>query len=309
MGERSLIRLIRGRASAVKAVAAVRIGIGDDCAVLRAAPNEEILVTTDFFIEGVHFRRDWQSARSAGHWCLARGLSDVAAMGGRPIAAFLSLACPAGLPGKWTNGFVGGIVSLGARFGVQLSGGDTSSSPQGVVADLVVAGTIPRNRAVLRSGAKAGDAVYVTNSLGRARAELNRLLDSETRHAKMRQYLPQPQVHAGQKIRDFASAMIDVSDGLSTDLAHLCEESGCSSVIDSAHIPIEKSATLEEALHGGDDYQLLFTVPPGRRVPAKIGDTSLVRIGEIVARQRSRVLLRSKGTLQPLRPLGWQHRI
>ena len=129
------------------------IGIGDDCAVLRLPAGHEALVTTDFSLEGVHFRREWHLADSIGHRCLARGLSDIAAMGGVPRAAFLSLALPPDLPQGWVDGFVGGLLKLAKRYSVVLAGGDTAQSPDGVLADIMVLGSVPAGKAILRSGA------------------------------------------------------------------------------------------------------------------------------------------------------------
>lgn len=303
-GEQDLIEDIRKRASAVRAKS-VRVGIGDDCAVLRMRVGHETLLTTDLFIEGIHFRREWQSAQAAGRLCLTRGLSDIAAMGASPVAAFLSLAIPKGTPQRWISGFIDGIITLGKEHGMPLAGGDTSASPDGIVADIVVVGSAPRGKALLRSGAKVGDFIYVTNSLGCGRAELRRLLAGT---AKRRRYFPEPQLTAGQKLRKFASAMIDTSDGLSVDLAHLCNASKVSAVVEIERLPIAPSVTLEDALHGGEDYQLLLTAPPKMRVPLQIGAANIHRIGEIVSRKRDAVLISKGGKRSPLPQLGWEHR-
>src|SRR5580692_9232013 len=146
-------------------------GIGDDCAVLRLLPGPasraaEVLVTTDFTLEGIHFRRDWHPPESVGHRCLARGLSDIAAMGGEPVAAFLSLALPRDLPQAWFKLFVRGLITLAERYGVTLAGGDTAQSPDGILADILVLGTVPKGQAVLRSRAQVGDRIYVSGELG-----------------------------------------------------------------------------------------------------------------------------------------------
>src|SRR6266851_776131 len=172
--ERGLIARIRRRARPSPAVIA---GIGDDCAILRIPETHEILLTTDFSLEGVHFRREWHPPESVGHRCLARGLSDIAAMGGDPVAAFLSLALPAKLPQRWVDRFFDGLLKLAAEFKVPLAGGDTSQSPTGILADIVVLGSVPKGKAILRSGARAGDRIYVTGELGGSAAELE-LLDS-----------------------------------------------------------------------------------------------------------------------------------
>src|SRR5205823_11499003 len=133
--------------------ASILVGIGDDASVLRVPKDRDLLCTTDFSLEDVHFRRDWHPPESVGHRCLARGLSDIAAMGGNPVAAFLSLALPAKLPQKWVDQFLRGLLALAKRFNVKLAGGDTAESPNGVLADIVVVGTVPKGNAILRSGA------------------------------------------------------------------------------------------------------------------------------------------------------------
>jgi thiamine-monophosphate kinase len=136
---------------------AVLAGIGDDCAVLRLAPGQEFLVTTDFSLEGIHFRCDWHPPESVGHRCLTRGLSDIAAMGGKPVAAFLSLAVPKDLPQSWVDRFSRSLIRLAEEFGVTLAGGDTAESPDGILADIIVVGTAPKGKSVLRSGARPGE--------------------------------------------------------------------------------------------------------------------------------------------------------
>ena len=147
-------------------------GIGDDCAILRIPAGHEALVTTDFSLEGVHFRREWHSAEVIGHRCLTRGLSDIAAMGGTPIAAFLSLAVPSGIPQKWVDRFMKGLLELAGENGVTLAGGDTAQSAAGVCADIVVVGSAPKGSAIRRSRARPGDLLYVTGVLGGAAAAL-----------------------------------------------------------------------------------------------------------------------------------------
>src|SRR5207302_10899422 len=151
----------------------VVVGIGDDASVLRVPKDHEILVTTDFSLEGIHFRQEWHPPESVGHRCLARGLSDVAAMGGEPMAAFLSLALPPKLPQRWVDLFLKGLLTLAHDFGINLAGGDTAESPDGILADIVVLGSVPKGRAILRSGARPGDRVYVTGELGGAAAAID----------------------------------------------------------------------------------------------------------------------------------------
>lgn len=306
--ERKLIERIRAHARA--RVPHLPVGIGDDCAVLRPPRGHEVLVTTDFTLENIHFRRDWHSAESAGHRCLARGLSDIAAMGGEPLAAFLSLALPADLPQRWADGFLRGLLKLGATFKVPLAGGDIAQSPAGVLADIVVVGSAPRGRALLRSGARAGDAIYVTGSLGASAAAIQLLrAGKKLRPGQHRaHFYPEPRIAAGRVLRErhLASAAIDLSDGLSTDLSHICEESGVGAVVYAESVPVTKGATLELALHGGEDYELLFTAPPRTRVPAEIAGLAVSRIGEII-RGNGVFLADRQGRRRPMPPRGWEH--
>jgi len=302
---------------------AIYTGIGDDCAVLRLLPGQpsrsaEILVTTDFSLEGIHFRRDWHPPESVGHRCLARGLSDIAAMGGEPVAAFLSLALPRDLPQAWVERFLRGLTGLGEKFGVTLAGGDTAESPDGILADIIVVGTAPKGKSVLRSGARPGDRIFVSGTLGGSAAAMVRMQATPKKKLNPRDYprhfYPEPRVELGRILREkgLASAMIDTSDGLSTDLAHLCEESGVGAELESMLVPrasVGKPARevdLDLALHGGEDYELLFTVPPGRRVPKQIAGVALTHIGAIT-RARFILLRNLKGAAYQLEPRGWEH--
>ena len=294
----------------------VRIGIGDDCAALRVPPGHELLVTTDLSLEGVHFQRDWHSPESIGHRCLARGLSDIAAMGGEQFAAFLSLALPPKMPQAWADGFMRGLLRLARQFKVTLSGGDTAASPCGVMADIVVLGSVPKGHAVLRSGACPGDRIYVTGALGGAAAAL-RILESRKKIAAAffaAHFFPTPRIHAGQALRrnHLASAMIDLSDGLSTDLSHICEESGVGAEVWEEAVPrtragrAKRAVAIEDALHGGEDYELLFTARPKTRVPRSITGVPIACVGEIVRGKKISLLLRD-GRRTALEPHGWEH--
>lgn len=291
-------------------------GIGDDCALLRPAAGHEILLTTDFTLEDIHFRRQWHPARSVGHRCLARGLSDIAAMGGEPLAAFLSLALPGETRQAWVDGFLRGFLDLAKKFGVALAGGDTAESAGGVAADVVVVGQAPAGEAIRRSGARPGDSIYVTGELGGAAAALYQLREAgriAAASAARSYFYPVPRLLTGSLLRRqrLASAMIDLSDGLSTDLAHICEESGVGAVVSESSIPRAHTSpaatsTLHFALHGGEDYELLFTVPRGKRVPRTLGGVRLTRIGEIL-REKRVWLMDSHGQRKPLLPRGWEH--
>jgi len=305
----------------------VVLGIGDDCALLRARPGEEIAVTTDLNIDGRHFRLDWHRPQSVGHRTLARGLSDLAAMGARPLAAFVSLGLPPALtrPGRggvsWMSRFYDGLLALAESSGVSLAGGDLAESPV-ALADIVLVGAVPRGKALLRSGARPGDDLYVTGSLGGSAAALahiaaraasvSALRIPASRSRKLDPHLyPQPRLRQGAwlRTRSAASSAIDISDGLSTDLAHICEESRVSAELDAAAIPLAPGATLEQALHGGEDYELLFAARPVQRIPAQIAGVSVTRIGRAVSRRSGRpaVTLLTAGNSRPLEPRGWQH--
>ncbi len=175
-GERELIKRIRRIAGSGPAVVT---GIGDDAAVLRMPPDHDVLVTTDFSIEKVHFRREWHRPRVVGWRCLTRGLSDIAAMGGEPRAAFLSLAVSSDVPQNWVDKFLKGLLALAKEYKVPLAGGDTAQAASGIQADIVVVGSVPKGTAVLRSGAKPGDQIYVTGELGGSAMALARLADSQ----------------------------------------------------------------------------------------------------------------------------------
>jgi len=337
IAEKTLIAQIR-RLAKLSRNPAVLTGIGDDCAVLRFAPRgrrsrggerggrrgaeqvpkNDTLVTTDFTLEGIHFRRDWHSAESVGHRCLARGLSDIAAMGGQPVAAFLSLALPRGLSQNWVSRFTHSMLNLAGRYGVTLAGGDTAESPNGILADIVVVGTAPKGKAVLRSGARPGDRIYVSGELGGSAAALQRMQKNPRRKLNPRDYLrhffPEPRIALGRILREkgLASAMIDTSDGLSTDLAHICEESVVGAKIRSEAIPRasagkpSREVDLQLALHGGEDYELLFTAPRSKRIPSHIAGVPITLIGHIT-RLRKIFLMNQRGVGVEFRPQGWEH--
>jgi thiamine-monophosphate kinase len=313
--EKSLIARIRRRS---RAGAGVIVGIGDDCSVVRLPAGHEGLVTTDLTLEGIHFRRGWHSAESVGHRCLTRGLSDIAAMGGVPLAAFLSLGLPRDLSQQWVEKFLRGLLKLAARFGVSLAGGDTAESPGAILADIVVLGSVPRGRAVLRSGAQPGDRLYVSGELGGAAAALSRLMANPKRRLNPgdfpRHFFPQPRLALGRILRErrLASAMIDLSDGLSTDLAHVCEASGVGAEIEAEAIPRasigkpKRQVDLEFALHGGEDYELLFTAPARKRIPPRIAGIPINPIGHVT--RGKNVFLRHKGgAVREFVPQGWEH--
>jgi thiamine-monophosphate kinase len=332
-GELAILSQIRSRATQT-ASTSLRLGIGDDCALLRTLHGEELAITTDLSIAGRHFRLDWHQPESIGHRALARGLSDLAAMGARPVAAFLSIGLPGELTtsckrrASWLQRFLDGLFALAAAHKTPLAGGDLSESPI-PLADIVLIGAVPRGNALLRSGARPGHLLYVTGTLGGSAAGLARLAElahSAKSHSARptppripkklevllaAQLYPQPRIAQGLWLRrdGLASSAIDLSDGLSTDLTHLCEESKVAAEIDASQLPIHPGATQSQALHGGEDYELLFTARAAARIPKKIVGIPVTRIGRILPARANRptVTLITPQGREPLQARGWKH--
>ena len=340
-GELALLARIRARAAAAGSSRNVRLGIGDDCALVNVKAGEEIAVTTDLSIAGRHFELAWHPPEAIGHRVLARGLSDLAAMGARPVAAFLSLGLPAALvkrtafrgakpeasmQSSWVDRFYDGLLQLAGAFDTPLAGGDLAESPI-AAADIVLLGAVRPGKALLRSGARPGDSIYVTGSLGGAAAGLELIrelaatrktggagrlrIPAKIEAALARQLYPQPRVRQGLWLaaRGLATAAIDLSDGLSTDLSHLCEESGVAAEVNESALPVSTGATLQQALHGGEDYELLFTARPGAPVPRTIAGVGVTRIGRVLKRSARRplVTLVTPEGRQALEAQGWEH--
>ncbi|MGO8759565.1 MAG: thiamine-phosphate kinase [Terracidiphilus sp.] len=346
-GELTLLARIRARA-AQTAHPDLLLGIGDDCALLRPDPGDDLAVTTDLSIAGRHFRLDWHPPESVGHRTLARGLSDLAAMGARPIAAFLSLGLPPALvqspkarsareprtephPAPWIDRFLDGFLALAHAHRTVLAGGDLAESPV-ALADIVLTGAVARGKALLRSGARPGDLLYVTGALGGSAAGLARLSQMAQALARSRSkarssglppipahlkamlaphLYPHPRIAQGLWLSEhsLATAAIDLSDGLSTDLAHICEASSVAAELDQASLPIHPGATLAQALHGGEEYELLFTASPEASIPASIEGVPVTRIGRIAAAAPAGppiTLLTAQGA-KALPPSGWEH--
>jgi thiamine-monophosphate kinase len=256
------------------------VGIGDDCAVFRPRAGEDLLFTTDLTIEGVHFLRDTHSPGDIGHKSLARGLSDIAAMGGEPRFCLLSLALAPYCDDRWLDKFLDGFLGLAALWTTPLAGGDLSHG-DAVTCDIVVCGAVPRGRALRRDGARPGDLLYVSGRLGRPWQRRRR---------------PQPRLDIGRKLLGRATAAMDLSDGLSLDLHRLCEASGFAAELDA--IPVVRGSSEEQALHGGEDYELLFALPQRVRAPE-----GAFAIGTIVRGTPGEVRLRG----QPVPPRGYDH--
>lgn len=317
------------------------VGIGDDAAVWRTRPGHEAVLTCDFSLEGRHFLREIHSPDSIGWKSLARATSDIAAMGARPKCFLLSLALPAELTDKWLDEFLGGTGNAARKFGLVIAGGDTTLN-ETVIVSITVVGEIRAGQAITRGGARPGDLICVSGSLGEAQLGLEMLRSKRypragvaarnvQQHALLRKHLyPEPRLALGQWLAEnrLATAMIDVSDGLSTDLGHICESSGVGARLFAEKIPTAEPAKLrgtlmrprpmrkhrgtlkarglELALHAGEDYELLFTVTPraAKRLPQKHRTTPLAIIGEITTR-KSVELADGSGHTSRVLARGW----
>lgn len=294
--EAELIAQIRGRIAPVPGVV---LGIGDDCAIVRPrGAAEDWLYTTDLLIEGTHFLRTTHTAAEVGWKAVARGLSDIAAMGGTPRFCLLSLALGDWVDARWVDGFYRGLLRLAGRTGAALIGGDVARTAH-VACDIVVAGTVARGKALRRDGARPGDAIYVSGTLGGSALGLA----TEGGKAWARHKRPVPRLALGRFLREQlrATAAMDLSDGLSLDLRRMCVASGLHAEITAP--PIFRGATLEQALHGGEDYELLFTVRSATRVPRAFEGLALTRIGTMRKGTPGAVDLDGA----PLPALGYDH--
>lgn len=287
--------------------------IGDDCAVLPKDGSEDLVVTADLLVEGVDFRQRWASARDVGHKALAVSLSDIAAMGGRPQWALVSIAVPKDLwAADYADEFYEGYLALAVRFGVEVAGGDISRSEGGFVVDSVVAGAVPRGAAILRSGARPGDRIWVSGDLGGAAAALAAFEAGKPDHpSAIRLLRPEPRVELGRSLLESGAvtAMIDISDGLSGDLRHICRASGVGAEIDAAAIPIDPQVGVSEdalrfALNGGEDFELLLTAPANCDLSEISPD--LRPIGTITS-NRDCVELVSNAGRSPILPGSFRH--
>jgi thiamine-monophosphate kinase len=311
-------------------------GIGDDAAVIRTRADKDSVVTTDLLIENIDFHRDTTTPELLGHKALAVSLSDIAAMGARARWGFVSIGLPADV---WESGFAErlyeGYLSLAAQYGVELAGGDVSRTTDKIVIDSILIGECASGRAVLRRGAALGDQIFVTGFLGDAAAGLRliergarvhatsgprRLEEHSTDRLLLRQLRPDPRVGWGISLgeQQLASAMIDISDGLSSDLNHLCKESSVGAVVEAARLPIDEVVIeicgrraldpLMLALHGGEDFELLFTVKPENvaSLPKRVDGVPVTGIGTITE-QSSGVRIAEGSRVWNLEPGGWEH--
>ena len=307
----------------------LKLGIGDDAALVAAGRHRDIILTTDLSIEGVHFTRRLHPARSVGHRALARSLSDIAAMGGVPRYALLSVALPRTATRAWVEEFFKGLFRLARRFHVEVIGGDTAVVARAGLMDVTVVGEVPSGKALRRSGARPGDQIFVSGRLGRSALGLQTLKsrarskgrtarsageERELAAAARAHLYPEPRCDLGSFLRrtHLISALMDISDGLSTDLTRLCQASGVGAEIRAEQVPgpggCKPAKSLALALHGGEDYELLFTVPARKaaQLPGRFRGLPLRRIGEI-KRSRDLILIRGDGARAPLAAAGYDH--
>lgn len=277
MKEREIIALVAGMAGDQHPD--LLVGIGDDCAVLRKDRNRSWLVTMDTLVEGVHFDLRWHPAELLGRKSVSVNVSDIAAMGGQPVFAFLSLGLPAGFDSAWLTSFSRGLHGACGAYGCLLAGGDTILSPSAISITLTLIGEVEAGHAVLRRGAHSGDILWVSGTLGRAAAGLELCRQGRVDEPKVQDLVaahldPQPRLELGRRLAaaGLAHAMMDLSDGLATDLAHLCLQSGAGVRIDAARLPASPSLRVAAGLlgrdplawmvSGGEDYELAFAAAP-----------------------------------------------
>jgi len=344
MNEFDFIRRLREQLSTRKTSTRVVAAIGDDAAVFRQSSDRDLVISTDLLVEGIDFHREATPPRLLGHKALAVSLSDIAAMGARPLWSLVSIGLPqSAWDSDFKDEFFTGYFTLADRFGVTLTGGDISESTQ-IVIDSIVVGEVSAGRAVMRSTAQPGDQIFVTGNLGGAAAGLKlielgarvsadgsgqeadrrRDADPSDDHAiqslLLRQLAPEPRVGWGIVLGEehLATSMIDISDGLSSDLHHLCNESNVGAAIDAASLPLDENVVqlcgrraldpLALALHGGEDFELLFTVSPENvsRLPKRVDAVSCSRIGELTDKPYA-VLIQEKNRSWNLQPQGFTH--
>jgi thiamine-monophosphate kinase len=297
------------------------LGLADDAALVSGTSGYDIVLTCDWFLEDTHFLRNKHAPDTVGWKCLARATSDIAAMGAVPRCFLLSLALPRELAGSWFYDFLGGLRRAATRFGCSLAGGDTTERRK-VLINVTVAGEVRRGREVRRSGARPGDIIYVSGRLGEAELGLRLLRQRKQRlgkrEARLQKHLyPEPRLKLGRWLSEkrVGSAMMDISDGLSSDVRRLCKASKVGAVIRSDRLPTVRVTKVERnrgvdplqlALHGGDDYELLFTVPKSKakRLPRSMGGVALTPIGE-VTRGREIMVTDGNGRSRVLEPRGW----
>jgi thiamine-monophosphate kinase len=327
VGEDALVRLFGGAPSRRRR-RSVLLGPGDDAAAARPPRSATLLLTTDLLAEGVHFRRSWAPPARLGWKLAAVNVSDIAAMGGRPLWALLSAALPPDLDAAFAAGVARGLRSAAGRFGFALVGGDTCASAAGAFLSLTLVGAAGP-RLLTRAGARPGDLLFVTGHLGASMLGLAALergagpLPPALRTCARRHLRPEPRLAFGAALAraGLATAAMDVSDGLSRDLARLCAASRVGALVQAGTLPLlpvtRRAAALlgrdplAAALHGGEEYELLFTARPrDERSVAALGrrlGLAVTPIGRITARRAGMVVLAPGGAKRPLTPRTWEH--
>jgi thiamine-monophosphate kinase len=319
----------RGEAAVLERIASrtgsrnsgVHLGIGDDAALFTGTSGFDQILTCDWSVEGSHFLRHRHPPDGVGWKCLARAVSDVAAMGGVPRCFLLSLALPTSHTGLWLDRFLDGLRRAAKQFGCVLAGGDTTRRKD-ILINVTVVGEVRTGTAVLRSGARAGDMLFASGRLGEAEMGLRLIRESKRRASSrdpvLRKHLfPEPRLALGRWLAEkhLATAMMDLSDGLSTDLPRLCAASGVGARLEATKVPKVRvptrgrrrdDNTLEMALDGGDDYELLFTVPriKLKHIPRSLDGLAITAIGEIT-KERSVLLIDAAGRGVPIPNRGW----
>lgn len=321
LGEFGFIERIRGAVDKLEGNG-VRLGIGDDCAVLELPVGQVLLTSNDLLIEEIHFRSDWSDWRDLGGKCVSVNVSDVAAMGGSPRHLYLGLAIPATMAMDDLDAFLEGFLEAASDYGAVLVGGDTCRSPGPLMISVTIEGAAPADQVVARSGARPGDAVYVSGTLGDSALALQ-LLSSDRPVADelaYRHHRPQARVALGRALAEaqLPSAMIDVSDGVLADLGHILEASAVGARLDHALFPLspafrqalaEDPALFELALCGGEDYELLFTVPADkeRLLADLVVDVPMTRIGTVTDAEQGFLLADEAGQVRPVKAKGFNH--
>jgi thiamine-monophosphate kinase len=298
MRETEVVERVRAMASAGPRHKELIRGIGDDCAILRPQSGWDLVFTTDFVLEGRHFTLETHSAEDVGYKALARSLSDLAAMGSEPVFCLVSLAVTEELTDQWTRRFYEGLLALASEYQVMLAGGDLARFDR-VIADVICCGRVPEGQALTRDRAKEGDRIFVTGTLGESAAGFR----TREGNAWQRHLRPEPRVEAGQALRRLGVvAAMDLSDGLALDLRRMCDESNVSAQLADS-LPIARDATLEDALYGGEDYELLFAASQPTELPPVVANVPVTEIGKFVRRTQVPVSFRG----EPLDAKGFDH--
>tara|TARA_B100000315_G_scaffold260336_1_gene320946 strand:- start:5297 stop:6322 length:1026 start_codon:yes stop_codon:yes gene_type:complete len=307
------------------------VGIGDDCAITQPNSKNLQLITTDLLVEGVHFNRHFTNSRDIGYKAMVANLSDIAAMGGTPLQFLTSIAIPPSFTRKDVDALYEGIMKPAKASGVALIGGDTSSSPKKLFLSLTLIGKVKPSHVIHRTGLQVGDEIFVTGTLGDSNAGLRILKTPPHKHIprasltwlSQRHLRPTARLRAGQLLakHKIATAMIDLSDGLSGDLARICELNSVGATVNITHLPISKALctyahyigkqAYKIALQGGEDYELLFTVRPESLPRIKRWKTQglldATHIGTITPKRKGIQIITPAGLLQPMRIKSYDH--